>query len=183
MAVGGHDSLVTAEGGDQHQQGGFRQVEIGDQGIHHPKGVAGADEETGLSLEGRQVTGGGGGLQAAHARRPHRHHPTTPGMGRRDLGADLGIHLQPLRMHGVFVQILYPHRLEGAGADVEGDMGGGDPQIRQPLEHVGVEVQSGGWRRHRPGPAGIDGLVAFQIRFLVRALDIRRQGHVAVPFH
>ena len=42
-----HNRLFIRERGHQHQQGGFRQMEVGDQGVHDLEMVAGVDEDFG----------------------------------------------------------------------------------------------------------------------------------------
>ncbi|MNZ77009.1 hypothetical protein D3C78_955320 [compost metagenome] len=84
-------------------------------------------------------------------------------------------------MHVVVLDALDAHRLEGAGADVQGDEGGVHAPGADRRQQGIVEVQPGGGRRHRAGLAlvGIDGLVALAVGVLVGAVDVGRQRHVA----
>ena len=59
--VGAEDEVAAGEGADEHDQGGFWQVEVGDDGVDDLEVVAGVDEDTGpAALAGNLVSGGGG---------------------------------------------------------------------------------------------------------------------------
>jgi len=47
VVVGCEDVLASTEGADQHEQGGLREVEIGEHGAHCLEFEAGIDEEVG----------------------------------------------------------------------------------------------------------------------------------------
>ena len=47
FGVGMQDMFPSGQSGDQHNQGGFRQMEIGDQPIQHLKAVARVDKDIG----------------------------------------------------------------------------------------------------------------------------------------
>ncbi|MNQ28242.1 hypothetical protein D3C85_415150 [compost metagenome] len=84
-------------------------------------------------------------------------------------------------MHVVVLDALDAHRLEGSGADVQGDEGGIHTLGADRRQQRVVEVQPGGRCSHRAGLGlvGIDGLVALAVGVLVGAVDVRRQRHVA----
>ena len=82
-------------------------------------------------------------------------------------------------MHAVLAQVLAAHRLEGAGAHVQGDAGAADPARGQGVEQGLVEMQARGGRGHRARLARVHGLVALVVGGAVGALDVRRQRHVA----
>ena len=68
LAVGAEGRLPAEEGADQHHQGGTRQVEVGNQGIHHFEGVARGDKDLGPARLGQQFAlRRSGGFQGAHA--------------------------------------------------------------------------------------------------------------------
>ena len=100
--------------------------------------------------------------------------------GFRDRLADRARHIEQFAVHHVGVDIFTTYRLEGAGADMQRDMGRAHALCRQPLQDAVVEVQSRGRRRDRAGFAGIDRLVAFAVGTLVGAANVRRQRHVPV---
>ena len=77
MAVGIQHPVGAGEGAHQHQQGGFRQVKIGEQRIHDPETVAGVDEDIGLALERRDTAVTRRRLQGAHNRRADGHHASA----------------------------------------------------------------------------------------------------------
>ena len=82
-------------------------------------------------------------------------------------------------MHVVFFYALHAHRLEGAGTDMQGDIGGLDPGIAQCIQQGLIEMQPGGRSRHGAGSLRVDGLVTLAIGGIVRPVYIRRQRHVA----
>src|SRR5687768_8661104 len=115
MAVGLEEALLAREGAYQHEQGGFRQVEIGEQPFYHLELEAGIDEKIrgALALAAerealqRPQRGRAHGQRAALSQRFERF--------RRN-----GI---ALLVHAVRLDLVDAHRLEGAGADVQGDAG------------------------------------------------------------
>ncbi|MCY1430792.1 hypothetical protein D9M71_467470 [compost metagenome] len=84
-------------------------------------------------------------------------------------------------VHPVLFDALHPHRLEGAGADVQGDERGFHALRADRLEQRLVEVQPGGGCGHRAGALGVDRLVALAVVRFVRTIDVGRQRHVADP--
>ena len=57
VGVGGFDLIEAGQGGDQHEQGRARQVEIGQLQIDRAKPVARQDEEAGLAGERAGLAG------------------------------------------------------------------------------------------------------------------------------
>ncbi len=76
-------------------------------------------------------------------------------------------------------RILGADRLEGAEADVEGDVLDLDALCFQRVEDLGGEVEAGRGRGGGAGLVGVDGLVAGAILSLVVAVDVRGERHVA----
>ena len=68
------------------------------------------------------------------------------------------------------------YRLGRAPADVQRDGSACNPLLRELLQEFRREVQTGGWRRHSPRVAGIHGLLAGEIKGVLRrctgSLDI-----------
>ena len=83
-------------------------------------------------------------------------------------------------MHLVLRQVLGAHRLEGAGADMQRDIGELHPLRAQLVEQPLVEMQAGGRRRHRARCFCIHGLVTRFVERIGGVLDIRRQRQPAV---
>ena len=80
----------------------------------------------------------------------------------------------------MFAEVVHPHRLEGAGADMQGEPGALRPTLCDAREQRVVEVQAGGGRGDRAGFAGIDRLVARLVGLAGGALDVGRQRQLAV---
>ncbi|MNO47024.1 hypothetical protein D3C76_373240 [compost metagenome] len=85
-------------------------------------------------------------------------------------------------MHVVVFDLVDPHRLEGARADVQGHEGPLHALGGNLLQQRLVEVQAGRGRCDRTGTLGVDGLVALTVGALVGAVDIGRQRHVPDAF-
>src|SRR6516164_8920854 len=75
--------------------------------------------------------------------------------------------------------IIAAQRLKGAGADMQGNAGMAHPTRSERGEQRGIEVQTGGWRRHRARLAREDALIALAISGLQWAVDVWRQRHLA----
>ena len=82
-------------------------------------------------------------------------------------------------MHVVIFDALHAHRLEGAGAHVQGDEGGAHALFGDLAHQLFIEVQAGGGRGHGAGALRIDRLIALAVGAFVGAVYIRRQRHVA----
>mmetsp|Transcript_53345 Transcript_53345/g.147771 ORF Transcript_53345/g.147771 Transcript_53345/m.147771 type:complete len:341 (+) Transcript_53345:806-1828(+) len=180
MAVERHDVLVARERADQHHQRAFRQMEVGDEAVHHAELESRRDEDVGLAGAGLQRAALGGRLQRAQRRRADGHDtppPRTAGRHRIDRGLR---HLEPLAVHLVLGDLLDPHRLEGAGANMQGHMRLLDPAGGQRGQHAFVEMQGRRGRRDRTGLLGEHRLVAALVLGIVGMLDVGRQRHMAM---
>jgi hypothetical protein len=83
-------------------------------------------------------------------------------------------------VHVVLGQVLDAHRLEGAGAHVQGDVGDVHALRGQFVEQRLVEVQAGGRRGDGARLLRIDGLVTLLVELVGVVLDVRRQRQAAV---
>ena len=167
MAVGRHDLIIAGKGGHQHQQGGLRQVEIGDHGVHTAETVSRPDKQPGIPTPGPQLTLRGGGLQTADRGGAHRNHTPAPLSCRLHLLAGLFTQFTQFTVHLVIIKIVHPDRLKGSRAHMQGDMGDIHPLVPDPLQHGLIEMEPRGGRRHRTWAFSINGLIAFMIQFLV----------------
>ena len=117
--------LSSGEGGDQHHQSAFRQVEIGDEGIHSLELVARVDEDirpAGLGFEGAVVIYQG--FQRPAGGGAHADNAASAGLGLIENAGGLLIHHAQLAVHVVLQHLLGLHGAEGAQAHMEGDEGG-----------------------------------------------------------
>ncbi len=154
MRVGRADRVVAGKGRHQHQQRRLGQVEIGDQAGDRLEGVAGRDEERGV---------GAAGLPA---RRPARPTPARAGWwcrrrprrGRpRWLRAPRRRSPAPMVYHSLCiwcsVEVFDAHRLEGAGADMQRDVGeAARPSAAGAPAAAGRNAGRRSARRPRPAP-------------------------------
>ncbi len=83
-------------------------------------------------------------------------------------------------MQAVLLDVLLAQVLEGSCTNVQRHVGMAHPHGARLLQHGTIEMQPGRGCGDRPGPAGVNGLVAVLVFHLRLALEIRRQRHVAV---
>ena len=124
----------------------------------------------------------GGGLKRAHAGGAHGDHAPAAGAGLADAAQGLGRHDVAFGVHDVLADARDAHRLESAGAHVQGDEGAFHAHGCQTVEHGLVEMQTGGRRGHGAGLGGVDGLVAGFVPAVGAVRDVGGQGHAAVAF-
>src|SRR5690606_3805298 len=112
----------ATERGDEHEQRGARQVEVGDESIDGPVAVAGTDEEAGPAAARRDdaILTGDALQRAGHGRAdaPHR---TSTGPYLVDRVRRFRRHLVPLLVHRVLARVLDLDRPERTYADVQQD--------------------------------------------------------------
>ncbi len=89
---------------------------------------------------------------------------------------------EALTVHAMLRQVLALDRLEGACADVQGEVRERDATRLETRKHRRVEMQSRGRRSDRARIARVDGLVALAVVVVGGTRDIRRQRHFAVAF-
>src|SRR5258708_32080995 len=116
------DMLDSGKGADQHQQGGSRQMKVGQQAINYLETVSGSDEQPGLAITGFQLTGVCGGFQRAQTGRADRGDAAAaPERGSNRLRRCFGNRIM-LAVHDMTLHFVDPHRLERARADMQGDV-------------------------------------------------------------
>jgi hypothetical protein len=172
LAVGFEDEVAGGEGADEHHQGGFGEVEVGEQGADGFEFEAGGDEEVGFAPGGNDfAVVAGDGFEGAHGGGADG----DSAGGALNLGGGGGGDIVLLMVHDVVFDAFGADGLEGADADVEGDEG-----VRDGGEHFGGEMQAGGGGGDGAFVGGEDGLVAFAVEGLFVALHVVGEGEVAV---
>ena len=180
MLVQRHDVRIAREGADQHHQGAFGQMKVGQQQVHHPKLEARCDENVGVAASVAKMRLR---LQRPHGGGAHGYHAPA---ARAAIGDSLqggGRHLEALEMHHVLANNLGFDRLKGAGAHMQRDAGLGHAASRQTRQHGLIKVQGSGRCGHGAGVFGKDSLVARLVLGRVGMRDVRRQRHMAVRSH
>jgi hypothetical protein len=120
LAVGLHDEIAAREGAHEHEEGAFREVEIGQEGIDDLKFVGRVDENVGGALGfAQRLTSAAEMLEDAGHGGAHRDHA----LGLIDFEGRAGIEIVALFMHLVFGGVFDLHGSKSAGADVEGEEG------------------------------------------------------------
>ncbi len=195
VAVGAEHMLRAAEGAHQHQQGRFRQMEIGQQRVHDPETVTRIDKNFCLAFIGchasavcrrrsrrpasRDIgTSLCGSLQRSHHGGADRHDAPPFLLRRIDFIAGGLRYAEILRMHAVLADIIHTDRLKCPGSDVQGDKGGLHPHSLETREHGLVEMQTGGRRGDCTRMVRIHRLIAFAVARIVRTFDVRRERNM-----
>ncbi len=181
MPVGGARQVVTGEGGDQHQEGGARQVEVGNQPIDRLEAVAGPNEQVGLPGARRDgPVGSRRRLQSAHrgsAGGPYGA-PALAGVVdplRRRLADAV-----PFGLDLVLSRILAFHRAERPRSHVKREASDLYAPVRDGIEDPAREVEAGGRGSHAAHLIGVNRLVPCPVGFVVGSPDVGRQRHVTV---
>lgn len=181
MPIGRENAVLAGEGRNQHQQGAFWKMEIGDQGIDAADPVARENEDLGIagkrfdrSIDNRR-------FQRTQHRGPDRDDTATTGFGSGNLCAQISTHIQPFTVHDMVFQMFRTHGLEGAGTHMQSDVADLNALGLQLRQQRLIEMQTGGWRSHRTGMSGEYSLVTRVIIRIGITLDIGRQGHAAEP--
>lgn len=174
----------AGEGADQHEQRGLWQVEVGEERVDELKLVAGAEEDTGLTGVGVQRRAGGHAgavLEGANGRGAGGDDAAAFAAGAVDGGGGVCGQGVGFGVETDVGEVLDADGLEGAEADVEGDVGDLDTVGADLLEDRGGEVEAGSGRGGGAvgGFAGVDGLVAGAVGGGVGAVQVGRQGDVA----
>jgi len=179
-------------------------MEIGDEAVEDAEAARRVEEDAGAAgFDGRQGREGGrrfgigdiapsGAVEAAGdgfedpcGGGPDGDDAASLGFGVVDgLGGGCG-EGEPFLVHAVVGDVVALDREEGAGADVEGEVGSLNPGVGELLEEFRGEMESGGGSGDGSGLAGVDGLVAMAILGGGRslgAMDVGREGDFAMDF-
>ncbi|GBF31602.1 hypothetical protein MnTg04_01563 [bacterium MnTg04] len=149
-------------------------MKIGQHCVDDAETVSRIDKQARFAAHGAQLAAFGGAFQAANDSRAYCDHATAPLTGAAHRFADFLRDLDPFRVHPVLAYVGGPHRLESAGADVQGQPRLLHALFNEAVEHGLVEMQAGGRRRHRAWPIRVYSLVSLAIQRLVGTLNIRR---------
>src|SRR5690554_615918 len=120
MVIGTENSFPVCEGADQHEQGGFGQMEIGNQGIYHLKPISGVDKDispTGTSVHLTPFIGQG--FQHPYGSCAHGNHPAARPPAVVDHGDALRAQFKELLVHHVLLNLRRLHRPEGPQPHME----------------------------------------------------------------
>ena len=180
MLIGAADVVVAGKSADQHQQGGFGQVEVGEKGIDDAEAVAGGDKEAGVAGVWRKIAARRCAFQGAQGGGADGDNAATAGAA----GGDGIYHVfadgEPFFVHDVLGEVFVAHRLEGARADVQGDFGALHAARGDGSEQGFIEMQAGGRGGDGAAVFGVHGLVALAVAVLCAAFEVGRDRHFAV---
>lgn len=180
------------EGGDEAEQGGFGQVEVGDEVIDSAKGDWRVEEKVGLGAEMPFAGKAGVGIApaAAHGILDGSYAggadgDARPGATGLQCAVGFGGDFIPLVVDGVVFDLPGLHGVEGADADLQGEVVEAGAAGFELADQIRGEVQAGGGGGHREllFVVGVNRLVAFFVLTVAGvfggALNIRREGHYA----
>jgi hypothetical protein len=191
VGIGAEDVFASGEGTDEHEQGGLREVEVGEEcfdgfeieGRAFGRWMFGGwvDEEVG----GGGTCGDGSGAEAdgvfegadrssADGNDAARGAKSVVDGGRGGGGDGIG-----LGVEFVVFDAVDADRLEGSQADVEGNLGGFDAALADAVEDGGSEVEAGRGSGDRSGGLGIDGLITLAVGGGIGAGDVGWERNVA----
>ena len=185
MFIGCEDFFASAEGADEHEQGGLWQVEVRQQRLHHFEFETyfwiWIDEKVGCGWAGDDGSsastdrvfesanrGGADGDDSA----PAVERVIDGGGGAGGNGIRLGVEF-------VILNTIDADWLESSEADVQRDLGSLDAALTNSVENLWSEMETGGGRRYRSALLGINGLIALAIAERIRARDVGRERDVA----
>ncbi len=185
MFIGCEDFFASAEGADEHEQGGLWQVEVRQQRLHHFEFEAyfwiWIDEKVGCGWAGDDGSsastdrvfesanrGGADGDDSA----PAVERVIDGGGGAGGNGIRLGVEF-------VILNTIDADWLESSEADVQRDLGSLDAALTNSVENLWSEMETGSGRRYRSALLGINGLIALAIAERIRARDVGRERDVA----
>ena len=182
MGIGRLHRLKPGKGADQHEQGRFRQVEIGHQHIDSAEAVTRGDEDGGIALERLYLAlRRGGAFEQPQTGCADADDAAAGGVdgiqGRGGIGGDHA----PFGVHPVVGRVVGLDRQEGAGPDMQGQGMGRDATGLQGLHQGRGEMQASRGCRDRPVQLREHGLVVREVTVVLGPLgrDIGRQGHDA----
>ena len=113
--VSGHGLVIAVERGNQHDQGAFRQVEVGDQAVNGFQLDAGIDEDAGVAAARYDLAVlGPDGFQRAAARGAHGDDAVACSAGLVDEIGSLLADRVPLAVHLVVLNGFLVDRAERA---------------------------------------------------------------------
>ncbi|MCY1504708.1 hypothetical protein D9M68_388890 [compost metagenome] len=155
-------------------------MEVGHQHVDVREGEARRDEDARVA---RGLAAFCPRLERAHGGRAHGNHAPAACLAFGN-GALRGLgHFVALGVHRVLGDVLGLHRLEGAGAHVQRDVGALHAARFEFGQQALVEMQRGRGRGHGAGHAREHGLVAALVVGRVGVRDVGRQRHVAAALH
>src|SRR5687768_11536605 len=147
---------------------------------NNAKSKAGIDEYVGRSggRDNPTLVLARHGFERPRRRRPHGNDSPLLLQRRRNRFRRGTTDFVAFGFHAVIFDLLDAYRLKRAVADMKGDLRNHDAAAGASGNELRSEVESGGRCGDRSAGLREDGLVTIAIRWLVVALDIRRQGHV-----
>jgi hypothetical protein len=153
VAVGIEYQVAAGEGGDQQDEGGAGQVEVGQEAVDRLESIAGQDVEVGRAVSGLEAAVCGDLVfQRAGSRRADGEDPALLGARPVQSFGRLGRDFVALGLEGVVSRVGRSDRGEGPDADVEGQFDDLDAALAEGPKDVARKVESGRGRSDG-GPA------------------------------
>ncbi len=157
-------------------------MEIGHERIDGAKLESRVDEQVGFAApvfeRRRKPAALGRGFQDARGGRSHRHHAAAFAFRVRDYTKRRTVDLERFRREAIRFDGFVLERLKRSWADVEQEGSNVDALGAEAREKRIVEMESGGWCRHRTTFARIHRLITVAIGRRIVATNVRRQRDV-----
>ena len=150
--VGAEDVLASTEGAYQHEQGGLRQVEVGQHRFDHFKFEAyfmiWVDEKVGRGGAGDDCSFADANGMFERANRCGADGDYSAAGAEREIDGRGGAYRNGIRLGVEFVILdaIDPDRLESSQADVQRDIGSLDAALTNSVENLRSEMETGGGR-------------------------------------
>ena len=157
--------MITAgQGADQHNQGGFRQMEVGDQSIQNLEFVSRIDEDAGFAAAALNNTwGNGSGLKCTAGSGAHCDDAAAVLFSFVNSLSSFFINMIDFTVHHMLFDFVYFYRAEGAKTNVQGHIGNINSFFLKFCQKLTGKMKTGGGGGGRAFLSGIYGLITIAI--------------------
>lgn len=144
MRIDRADFIHPHEGGDQHHQGRFGEMEVGHQPIGNLEPKSRCDEDIGRPFPRLHLALATCAFNQAQRGCAHWDDPAACGTGVIYLGCGLQCDLPPFCMHLVIRDVVDLNWQERSSPDMQGHMRAGHPTVAQSAQEGIIKMQAGG---------------------------------------
>lgn len=169
--------LRSRKRGNEEEQGGFRQMEIRDQGVNCLKPVAGSNNKIGLAGPRGQPTLAGHTLQGPDRGRAHGDDAMAADPGGGVSLCGFFRHKDLLGLNPMIGDVLDVNPSERPGAYVEHDFVDQNSVLAKPVQESLGEMKTRRGGGDAPGFSGVDRLISIAIQGFVGAIDVGGKRH------
>jgi len=182
MAISGQNEFFASKGRYQHEEGGSREVKVGQEGADNPEMKPGIDEKVSVCAAWRDSGGWGvrgGVLQCSDRGSANSYYPSALRRCAVDSVGNLIRDNVRFRVQLVFCDGFRVDGLERAQADVERNFGNLDAAALDLFQDLRGEMQTRGRRCDRASFMRVDRLIAIAIVKAIGASDVGWKRHMS----